>query len=236
MYQVMPFIEGSNVWSERSDFKVMREGPVEGTCPSRRPPTLHAFWQPTGEMLSDYSGNGGDTDDGGTYTKGLSPASRNSLKIPIWYTGVIIPQDLDARCNASRDWQNPLVAIKHVLDGTAKTMLLAEKFVPIVAYQGGAFGDNFGWHQGNAWEGVRYSDRAPIPDTQIPYGVNPNTYPEFNGIGELGCQCDHFGGPHPGGFNAALCDGSVRVIRFDIDHDAFKALTNRQDGQLHEMD
>ena len=73
MYQVMPYIEGQNIWDNRIDLIIYRDGPAEGICPSRRPRTIHTFWLPTGEMLSDYSGNGGDTDPAGTWNAGLTP-------------------------------------------------------------------------------------------------------------------------------------------------------------------
>ena len=35
MYQVLPYIEGSNLWSEKVDLTVLRNGPTEAICPSR---------------------------------------------------------------------------------------------------------------------------------------------------------------------------------------------------------
>jgi hypothetical protein len=45
-------------------------------------------------------------------------------------------------------------------------------------------------------------------------------------------NCDYFGSAHSGGFNASMSDGSIHLISYDIDLDAFKALTNRRDGQI----
>ena len=164
MYQVMPFIEGSNVWAERSDLLVLQSGPNEANCPSRRGRTLHTFFTATGEMLSDYTGNGGDTNDAGAFNMGLTPykLTNPTEKRPRWYTGVIVPQDRTWRAgDGSNRWGTPMVALKHILDGTSKTMMLGEKYVPSVQYQGGAYGDNFSWIQGNAWEGVRYESSTP---------------------------------------------------------------------------
>jgi prepilin-type processing-associated H-X9-DG protein len=43
-----------------------------------------------------------------------------------------------------------------------------------------------------------------------------------------------FGGPHQGGFNAAMCDGSVRSVGFDVDpmvHFLLAAKADRQTVQ-----
>ena len=40
-----------------------------------------------------------------------------------------------------------------------------------------------------------------------------------------------FGGPHQGSFNAAFCDGSVRIIDFSIDAQTHFLLSAREDRQ-----
>lgn len=232
MYQVMPYIEGASIWGEKNDLLILREGPTEGICPSRRGRTLHTFFTATGEMLSDYSGNGGDTDDAGAFGKGLTPykLTNPSEKRPVMYTGVIVPQDRAARAGtASLRWNTPTIASKHLLDGASKTMLVGEKYVPNIQYQGGAFGDNFSWIQGNAWEGVRYGNEAPISDSVLPNPI------QYSPRGELLCDCYVFGGPHPGGFNVVLCDGSVRLVSYDVELTTFQALCNRADGKTIEL-
>jgi prepilin-type processing-associated H-X9-DG protein len=39
-----------------------------------------------------------------------------------------------------------------------------------------------------------------------------------------------FGSAHPGGFNALLCDGSVRNINYNVDENVYMRLGNRADG------
>jgi prepilin-type processing-associated H-X9-DG protein len=225
MYQVMPFIEGGNLWAEPNDFKVLRDAPPSAICPSRRGPVLHGFWQPTGEMLSDYSANGGDAPAGGTSPLiGAAPRSSPHDPLPVRYTGVIISQDKMLRDMGQL--KDPLISMKHITDGTSKTMLLGDKYVPANAYGGGAYGDNFAWIQGNAWEGVRFSDLAPLNDTPVDNPLSPK--------GELPCDCDRFGSAHPGGFNAAFCDGSTRVINYDVDLKVFQMMTDRMDGLTYD--
>ena len=40
-----------------------------------------------------------------------------------------------------------------------------------------------------------------------------------------------FGSSHPSGCSFAVCDGSVRQIRYAISPDVFRRLINRQDGE-----
>jgi prepilin-type N-terminal cleavage/methylation domain-containing protein/prepilin-type processing-associated H-X9-DG protein len=236
MYQVMPYIEGGVLWKEESDFVVMRDGPSEGVCPSRRAPTLHAFWLPLGEMLSDYSGNGGDTTPIGHWQDGLTPLQLTPAELrgtrPIRHTGVIITQDEDLRDDGSL--RNPLISMKHMEDGTSHTILIGEKYVPSNAYTGGAYGDNFAWTRGAEWEGIRYVG-ANVDGENVDYmGLPPlnddptNNNP--NARGEVACACWNFGSAHPSGFNAAFCDGSGRLIPYDVDPRTFAAMANRKDG------
>jgi prepilin-type N-terminal cleavage/methylation domain-containing protein/prepilin-type processing-associated H-X9-DG protein len=229
LYQVMPFIEGQNLWAEPNDFIVMRDGPVEAICPTRRGRTRLYTWQPaTGEMLSDYVGNGGDTDAAATGTLGLTPMTRTEARgqDPKHQTGAIITQDRNLRVNGNL--KNPLVSMKHILDGTSQTMLLAEKYVPSNVREGSAHGDNFGWTGGAQWDTLRFSRVRPRNDTPLNQLVDDTR-------GGIVCNgCDMFGSSHPGGFNASFCDGSHRVINYDIEHDVLRALSNRRDGSVLE--
>jgi hypothetical protein len=123
-------------------------------------------------------------------------------------------------------WKNNLLSIAKIEDGTSKTLLIGEKFVPSNAYEGGAWGDNYGWYQGHAWDSVRYSNDPPEQD-------NPSMAPK-SARGETPCDCDQFGSAHASGFNASMADGSTQLISYDIEHRVFKALTNRRDGSVIE--
>jgi prepilin-type processing-associated H-X9-DG protein len=235
MYQVMPFIEGQNIWSlpRSQELVIYREGPAEGVCPSRRPRTIHTFWLPTGEMLSDYSGNGGDTSEAGGWDQGLTPLQLGADSArgtrPQRHTGVIITQDRNLRNSGAL--RNPLVSTKHITDGTSHTMLLGEKYVPSNAYLGGAWGDNFTWTRGSTWDGIRYAWRYNGNNEQDIVRNDTPITAQLSAVGELQCNCWIFGSPHPGGINAGYADGSTQVIRYDIDATVFKRIANRHDGQ-----
>ena len=235
MYQVLPFIEYQNLWAlpKTHDYVIYRDGPSEGTCPSRRPRTVHTFWLPSGEMLSDYSGNGGDTSPGGLAIEGLSPLTFDprANPRPIRHTGVIIRQEENPGA-----LRNPLVATKHITDGTSHTILLAEKYVPSNTYLGGSYGDNFAWTRGAEWEGVRYAwpynGNAANPTDWVRNDTPVNNAP--NARGEVACNCYIFGGVHPGGFNAGFSDGSTRSITYDVEFVVFQRMANRHDGQAND--
>ena len=234
MYQVMPFIEGTNIWSHANDLVINRDGPTEGICPSRRSRTLHMFWVPTGDMLSDYSGSGGDTDPAGSWNVGLTPVILTDPRsIPVRHTGLIITQDRGLR-NSGR-LKNPLIGMKQITDGSSHTMLLAEKYVPSNAYQGGSYGDNFPWTRGSEWEGIRYAYRYSANNPDLVRNDTPVNN-QLSQIGELPCNCWIFGSAHPGGFNAGFGDGSTRVINYDIEEVAYQRLANRHDGQVMDGD
>jgi prepilin-type N-terminal cleavage/methylation domain-containing protein/prepilin-type processing-associated H-X9-DG protein len=236
MYQVTPYIERTALWSTSNDMVVHRDGPTDAVCPSRRSRTLRYQWLPaTGEMLSDYAGNAGDTgpDPGATGTRGLTPLGRTSSQVH--HTGAIITQDRDLL--ASGRLENPLISTENIEDGTSNTMLIGEKYVPSNAYDGAAWGDNFSWTIGSDWEGVRYADyRGAVPAITT---LNPpmNDTPvqgTLSGLGELPCDCWNFGAPHPAAFNAGFCDGSVRAITYDVNSKLFMAICNRSDGLSHD--
>jgi prepilin-type processing-associated H-X9-DG protein len=182
-------------------------------------------------MLSDYSGNGGDTDPAGTWNTGLTPLILTDVRgtRPRRHTGVIITQDEDLREQGVL--RNPLVSTKHITDGTSHTMLLGEKYVPSNAYQGGAYGDNFTWTRGSEWEGVRYAWRYSANNEQDIVRNDTPVNNQLSALGELPCNCYIFGSAHPGGLNAGFADGSTQVIRYDIDATVFKRVANRHDGE-----
>jgi prepilin-type N-terminal cleavage/methylation domain-containing protein len=233
LYQVAPFLEEQDVWSDPNDVVVMRNATSIVNCPSRRPRTLHTVWIPSGEMVNDYAGNGGDTDENGNSATSLSkntidPRAPNES----YQTGTIVyyeeprfpPWGPTNPQYTAHNWKFlGTVKISDIEDGTSKTLLVGEKWVAANVYGGGLWGDNYGWYNGMAWETVRFSNDSPRQDSIV------NT-PVANG--QVACGgCDYFGSAHPSGFNASMADGSIRLINYDIDLTTFRALTNRRDGR-----
>lgn len=45
-------------------------------------------------------------------------------------------------------------------------------------------------------------------------------------------RIDRFGSAHTIGFHASFCDGTVRMLKYDIDLAVFSYLGNRKDGEV----
>jgi prepilin-type processing-associated H-X9-DG protein len=79
--------------------------------------------------------------------------------------------------------------------------------------------DNEGYTCGFDEDTMRLTSQAPAPD--------------FNGSG-AGPMI--FGSSHPGAFNAAFADGSVRSISYSINQTVFGYLGNKADGHAINLD
>ena len=101
---------------------------------------------------------------------------------------------------------------QHITDGTSNTIAVGEKRLRnrYQAYQGD---DNEGYASGWDHDVIRWTNRVPRPDPK-------------SGFGDY-----RFGSVHPGGFHAALADGSVRFINYSIDATTFLHLGIKNDSQ-----
>jgi prepilin-type N-terminal cleavage/methylation domain-containing protein len=105
------------------------------------------------------------------------------------------------------------VASAQIKDGMSNTYLAAEKYLDPDLYATGTdSGDNEDAFIGDNSDVSRGVYSPPLPDTPgyVAYVI--------------------FGSAHPGTFQAALCDGSVRSIAFSINPAVHILLGNRQDG------
>jgi len=201
-------------------------------CPSRRPSVLY----PAGTTMpqqkqfnlisptllvarSDYAGNAGDT-----YCEGYHA-----------YCGGFegFYGSMYAAVDAKRDEANAAfgvlaglatgifypgseIRVRDITDGTSNTLLLGEKYLSPDHYDTGQdSGDNESMYGGDNGDINRWGieNHPPLRDT-----------PGFN-------DTRRFGSPHPGGFNAVMCDGSGQTISYDIDPTVFRYITNRKDQQ-----
>jgi prepilin-type processing-associated H-X9-DG protein len=102
-----------------------------------------------------------------------------------------------------------------IRDGATNTYLFSEKYVPQSAYTTGTTG----------YQNVAYAGDSP--DTLR----GGHRLPESDSTAWTTTRQGAFGGPHPGNFNAAFCDGSVRSINFSIDAQTHFLLSAREDRQ-----
>ena len=108
------------------------------------------------------------------------------------------------------------VTINDVTDGTSNTYCVGEKYV---ATQGTDDGDDQTMFTGYDYDTARYTQ----PDCPPMRDADEN-------------RPDLFGSAHPGGCNFVFCDGSVHLIRYDIDQEVHRRLGNRRDGLPVQVD
>ncbi len=101
-----------------------------------------------------------------------------------------------------------LVTIQAVTDGLSNTMLAGE-----------ALPNMCNW---NAWT----ESNSAVATTSIPMNQQTNLNPKaWN-------YCFGFRSQHPGGMNAAVCDGSVRFLKLTINQNIYRAISTRAKGEV----
>ncbi|MEX0669985.1 MAG: DUF1559 domain-containing protein, partial [Pirellulales bacterium] len=236
-YTILPFIEQTNVFNA---VNLTQPLPIYA-CPSRRGSSIG----PSGQVMTDYAGNRGSWASSltpvqdRTTTFGM-PSSAGTLPTvyPSTLAGLQSLQTLMAAAAGllSTPQMYPLtsplatgtVATGGVIfvgsalpdalirDGRSNTYLFGEKYVPVAAYAIGTIGYQNVAFAGDSPDTLRGGYRVPVSDATTPIAVN-NT--------------GAFGGPHLGVFNAAMCDGSVQSISFDISAQIHFLLACRADRQ-----
>lgn len=220
-YQILPFIEQDNVFILTSDAQVRITPIAVFNCPTRRPPTAVGAI-----VLSDYAGNAGSNwcpaDSPASFTGTIVPAMLNNVQIPV----------------------NP-VTLTSVRDGSSNTLMLGEKFVPSDHYRTAAtWGDNESWAGGNSWTHTRHANQQPRQDERHSPATAgtppPNAAANAGkcgpwGLGATGGYYDYWGSAHAGAFHVAMADASVRSIRYSIPLAVLRALSDRNDGIVVDM-
>jgi prepilin-type processing-associated H-X9-DG protein len=110
--------------------------------------------------------------------------------------------------------------MRQVTDGTSKTYMVGEKWMYFENYDTGQdTGDGEPAFSGNNDDTIRvtHSDWPLSPDSIQSNPTSP-------------LQRHAFGSAHNGGFNMAMCDGSVDFVSLDIDPDVHVVNGGRNDG------
>lgn len=106
-----------------------------------------------------------------------------------------------------------------LIDGTSNTLAVGEKYIKSTMYAGLDTSDCCGWLNGASHENLRTGQNQPKRD-------NPND----TTVGGGG-NTAFFGSAHSSGFNAVAADGSVRIIRYEVDlANVFRLYLDRSDG------
>ena len=201
-YQIMPFIELDNLYLE-PDYVVIHRTPVPGYyCPSRRRAALYG--SPAAARV-DYAGSIGDR-----HNERHLYADSGAWPPP--HNGVVVVRVCD-----------PPVDFAAIRDGSSNTLMLGEKQTN-PDYFGQSGGDNepypssgVGGNPVADTDVLRNSMEPPASDSD-----HPDEPPVF--------WSGRFGSSHPGAFNGALADGSVRSLSYSIDPEMFRRITVRNSG------
>jgi prepilin-type N-terminal cleavage/methylation domain-containing protein len=226
VYNILPFLEQTQLREAGSGAR----GPARAqaladaaampvrlfVCPSRRSsgpfPFVHSvdyhnMARPQAVARSDYAACSGDQEPDISHRRGRGPRSLAEGDSPsyVWRetdrTGVV--------------FRRSLVGFADVTDGLTNTYLVGEKYVARGDYSTGqAQNDDQHLLVGYDSDTLRTTDLnfPPLPD----------------GFGEAS---DHsFGSAHPLAFHAAMADGSVFSIAFEVDPQVHRTRGNRGDG------
>jgi len=258
IYNMLPYIEEKALHDSGSDGDPEAAGRVQTSgasivvqspisiinCPSRRQPVPFPFGDsqaqnglsnsqtPDVAGRSDYAINSGHAHvelGGGpaTYTDAKALSERTGT--PRWPS-----DDIDVKRRLTGiSFERSEISIRRITDGTSKTYMIGEKYVPTAQYETGIdWGDNETWCTGfnndnfratGRWNGTEILEAAPVIDS---------TPEDSLRVGDVRTWLWRFGGPHAGGWQVAYCDGSVDTVSYDIDWQVHRDLGNREDGNV----
>jgi prepilin-type N-terminal cleavage/methylation domain-containing protein len=216
MYQLLPFIEQAPLYNNTADNTIKQAVVPIYFCPARRSSVVLAL--PNG-AVHDYIGNGG--------------AGLNSFSTPTWRPAsstVASNGGYGVISNVLAGSSVQLVRMGIIIDGTSNTMLIGEKSLHTARYGGGGGNDNQGY-----WRGID-SDvlggvYTPVSGGTPPPPYRPQKDTAYAGTYNYSGNFSLFGSAHEAGFNAVLCDGSVRMIGYSVDvNTVLVPLCVRNDG------
>jgi prepilin-type N-terminal cleavage/methylation domain-containing protein/prepilin-type processing-associated H-X9-DG protein len=198
-------------------------------CPTRRPAELypvHGTYPLNVQIVTesghtDYAANAGTRNIGSNWYKpSMGPdALAVNTSAPNFFKDVNNPKAVNGN-PTNTDYMNgisfytSMVKIKDIIDGTAHTYLIGEKYLSPDVYQTGTdYSDDSPLFAGFDWDWHRWGAAQPLPQR------------DRRGYSDQ----EIFGSAHPSTFNMAFCDGNVRSISYDIDADTHQILSSRDD-------
>jgi type II secretory pathway pseudopilin PulG len=218
-FSTLPYIERRDLAifgaGQAGNAKLQAIAQINGTpltlfyCPSRRKLGVYPFdmqWPPRNAAAMSAAAKSDYAVNGGDVLVGSGPGPSSYAEGDD--PGYSWPSNARA---TGVCYFHAVVSIDQVRDGTSLTYLVGEKNVAQGMLD---IGDDQSVFVGYDLDNTRWTTttRPPVPDGSTP-------------------QQSQFGSSHPTGCQFVLCDGSVRLIRYDIDPQVHRRLGNRQDGQ-----
>ena len=132
------------------------------------------------------------------------------------------------------------VKVASITDGTSKTMMIAEKYVRVDAYEASDDDAQFGrprlvrrLGRRRDADGLLYADQRWRSDRIAAGCVRHTSRTTGRSFpGKAAYNVYHFGSAHTSGINAVYADGSVHAINYDVDPVLFNRLAARNDGEV----
>jgi prepilin-type N-terminal cleavage/methylation domain-containing protein len=234
VYNILPFIEQESLWELPMDGnadqqttqqlnaanRLTKTPLVLLTCPSRRPSMVYP--KPVDGTFVAYNATSNNASDN-VATRADYAINCGSQGSNEWNGG---PGSLaaakgfdwaaDSACNGV-SYQGSEITLSAISDGTTHTILVGEKYLNPDQYATGSDGgDNENMYTGFDNDNFRVTNTSYTPMQDTPgYG---STY--------------RFGSPHWAGCYFVFCDGSVRMLNYNIDAGTYSCLGNRKDGRV----
>jgi prepilin-type N-terminal cleavage/methylation domain-containing protein len=203
-YQILPYIEQSTIYFLPTDAEVVNNAIAVYFCPSRRPPVT----------LVDTNYGFPPTPRGMSDYAGCAGMDQSNPPAP----GTLLGNGLDGLVIRQGYGK---VRLSKVVDGASNTIMVGEKrhnlqFVTSETECDDCQGFVSGWDN----DAVRWGVYQPEPD--------------YWSTSQMGCtyRGTQFGGSHPGGVQVAFGDGTVRMIRYDVDPTVYQNACSSNDGNV----
>jgi prepilin-type N-terminal cleavage/methylation domain-containing protein len=256
-YQLLEFIEESARAGIGKGFKCADDnskaamGQMVGTpvsvfyCPSRRAAQAYPwtnqgnynFIPPPLAAKSDYAASFGDLP---MFKSDLGPTSLDAYNTHFWiHSGASFIKMARVNFNSNSPtghtgviFQRSEIRFAQITDGTAYTYLIGEKNLDPNHYEDCTLNVNTPSDACGNDDQSMYNghDRDNLRSTIIGTPGTPSWPPVPDTVGKE--YTWSFGGPHPGGWIAAFCDGSVHFISYNMEPKMHQWLGNRLDGNV----
>jgi prepilin-type N-terminal cleavage/methylation domain-containing protein len=225
MYQLLPYIEQQNLWSDLNDGAVTSQHVMTYLCPSVgliRFDSGYGAANTSLRAMNDYLGNGG--------TYGWQQFTMPSAALD----GPIVP---------SAEMCHHPKRLTDLTDGTSVTLLVGEKWLPQSVWIGNPNGPPCNEDQGytDGWDndtigfgtlgGTSSAALTVTPQRFGPAYPDPTLPGATTANGSVDCGTI-FGSIHDAGCHFVFCDGSVHLISFTIDTTTFANLISGTDGNV----
>jgi prepilin-type N-terminal cleavage/methylation domain-containing protein/prepilin-type processing-associated H-X9-DG protein len=212
-YQILPYIEQGNLFNTVSRSTVYATPVPILYCPARRAPAKYGS-----SAKSDYNGNAGTMFTNGTPTSGAADSGSGTVD------GVVVRGNV------------PPITLVSITDGTSNTVMVCEKWLHPRQW-GNDGGDNEAWVNAG-WDedvvrigGGTFTYTNPVTNTTvtIPRTPQPDYLAPNPSSGAVWNQ--QFGSSHTNGVNTLMCDGSVRLVPFEVNATVWSAACSRNGGE-----